>query len=141
MTKQLRDSVLGCHCHWGIPPRTAPYCCLFTSETLNLTSIQQQNLIKQYNKNHVLQDHMIVLCFLQQQIQYKSNIQTEKQQCQSQVFGFWHWKQLFFVSHFHSLLSFYPRLISPANRVISKIIVNPVSSPAFWIRKNATFPR
>ncbi len=109
-------------------------------QTLTLTSVQQ-NLIKQYNTNHVLQDHMIVLCLSQQQIQYKSNIQTEKTTVSVSILGSWHWKQLFLVSHFHSLLSFYPRLMSPANRVISKMTVNPVSSPAFWIRKNTTLPR
>lgn len=30
---------------------------------------------------------------------------------------------------------FQPRLISPANMVMSKMMVNPVRSPAFWIRK------
>lgn len=93
------------------------------------------------NTTKITSSRKIVLHLSQQHIQYKSNIQNN-QQCLFQVFGFWHWKQLFFVLlRFHLILSFYPRLISPANRVISRIIVNPVSSPAFWIRKNTNLPR
>lgn len=53
-----------------------------------------KNLFKQHYKNHVFQDQMIVSHF--SQLIYKQ----KNQQCPSQGFGFWHWKQLFFVFHF-----------------------------------------
>lgn len=127
-TKQLRDSVPGCTEEFLHTQRPI----VANSQTQTATAEQQQ----QFKKNDRNQSSRTIwLCYIFPNRKHKFNIQIGKRNSVSRFFGFLEVKTIVLCFPW---FSFYSRLISPANRVISRIIVNPVSSPAFWMTKNTT---